>query len=150
MSLPGSAVVTQLMGQGLIDETASAFAAGCPVAVKGHPAHPGTGELVARASRAAVCACGLPEGVFSHIPGSRNALGAALVSDPHITAVGFTGSRAGDLHVHFFGTATLSFSDGAEPRPGDIFEVLADAFVLPLVNPLACGEADRLVEVVPL
>lgn len=78
-------------------DTASAFAAGCPVVVKGHPAHPGTGELVARALRAAVSACGLPEGVFSYIPGSGNALGAALVADPRITAVGFTGSRAGGL-----------------------------------------------------
>lgn len=55
--------------------------------------------------------------------------------------------RPGDLHVHFFGTATLSFSDGIETCPGDIFEVSADAFVLPLVNPLASGAVDSLVEV---
>ena len=78
-------------------DTASAFAAGCPVVVKGHPAHPGTGELVARAVRSAVQACGLPEGVFSFLPGGSNALGAALVADPRIKAVGFTGSRAGGL-----------------------------------------------------
>jgi alpha-ketoglutaric semialdehyde dehydrogenase len=78
-------------------DTASAFAAGCPVVVKGHPAHPATGELVARAVRSAVQACGLPEGVFSYLPGRSNELGAALVADPRIKAVGFTGSRSGGL-----------------------------------------------------
>jgi len=78
-------------------DTASAFAAGCPVVVKGHPAHPGTGELVARAVQAAVTSCGLHEGVFSYLPGPSNELGGALVADPRIKAVGFTGSRAGGL-----------------------------------------------------
>ncbi|MCJ2048604.1 aldehyde dehydrogenase (NADP(+)) [Methylobacterium sp. J-070] len=78
-------------------DTASALAAGCPVVVKGHPAHPGTGELVARAVRAAVAACGLHEGVFSYLPGPSTALGTALVADPRIKAVGFTGSRGGGL-----------------------------------------------------
>jgi NADP-dependent aldehyde dehydrogenase len=78
-------------------DTASALAAGCPVVVKGHPAHPGTGELVARAVQQAVKACGLPEGVFSYLPGPSIALGGALVADPRIKAVGFTGSRAGGL-----------------------------------------------------
>ncbi|MDM7955206.1 aldehyde dehydrogenase (NADP(+)) [Blastomonas sp.] len=78
-------------------DTASALAAGCPVVVKGHPAHPGTGELVARAIQRAVAACNLPAGTFSYLPGETNALGAALVSDPRIKAVGFTGSRGGGL-----------------------------------------------------
>lgn len=78
-------------------DTASAFAAGCPVVVKGHPAHPGTGELVARAVRAAAAARRLPAGVFAYLPGTTHALGAALVGDPRIKAVGFTGSRAGGL-----------------------------------------------------
>lgn len=78
-------------------DTAAAFAAGCPVVVKGHPAHPGTGELVARAVRAAAQAAGLHEGVYSYLPGSTHALGAALVADPRIKAVGFTGSRVGGL-----------------------------------------------------
>ena len=46
--------------------------------------------------------------------------------------------RPGDVHVHFFGTATLSFSDNVRTQPGDIFEIEADAFALPLRNPLAC------------
>ena len=56
-------------------DTASALAAGCPVVVKGHPSHPGTGELVAREVRAAVADAGLPEGTFAHLlpPGSRSA-----------------------------------------------------------------------------
>lgn len=78
-------------------DTASALAAGCPVIVKGHPAHPGTSELVGRAIRAAVAKSGLPEGVFSLVTGTSNALGSALVADPRIMAVGFTGSRAGGL-----------------------------------------------------
>ncbi|WP_254556908.1 aldehyde dehydrogenase family protein, partial [Salmonella enterica] len=72
-------------------------AAGCPVVVKGHPAHPGTGELVARAIAQAVKDSGLPAGVFSYLPGETNELGAALVRDPRIQAVGFTGSRGGGL-----------------------------------------------------
>ncbi|HLZ79505.1 MAG TPA: aldehyde dehydrogenase (NADP(+)) [Sphingomonas sp.] len=78
-------------------DTASALAAGCPVVVKGHPAHPGTGELVGRAIRDAVKACELPDGVFALLQGASNALGGALVADPRIKAVGFTGSRGGGM-----------------------------------------------------
>ena len=78
-------------------DTASALAAGCPVVVKGHPAHPGTGELVARAIRAAIAKLQLPAGIFSYLPGTTNDLGGALVADPRIKAVGFTGSRGGGL-----------------------------------------------------
>jgi NADP-dependent aldehyde dehydrogenase len=78
-------------------DTASALAAGCPVVVKGHPAHPITGSLVAAAITKAVADAGLPAGVFGHLVGPSNELGAALVQDPRIMAVGFTGSRAGGL-----------------------------------------------------
>jgi NADP-dependent aldehyde dehydrogenase len=78
-------------------DTASALAAGCPVVVKGHPAHPITGSLVAAAITKAVRDAGLPAGVFGHLVGPSNELGAALVQDPRIMAVGFTGSRAGGL-----------------------------------------------------
>ncbi|MEH6691254.1 MAG: AraD1 family protein [Pseudorhizobium pelagicum] len=44
--------------------------------------------------------------------------------------------RPGDLHVHFFGTATLSFSEGVKTEPGDVFEIAAEPFKLPLVNTL--------------
>jgi NADP-dependent aldehyde dehydrogenase len=78
-------------------DTASALAAGCPVVVKAHPAHPGTSELVGRAIREAAAQCGMPEGVFSLLFGVGNWLGGALVADPRIKAVGFTGSRGGGL-----------------------------------------------------
>lgn len=78
-------------------DTASALAAGCPVVVKGHPAHPGTAELVASAITRAAQKTGMPEGVFSMVAGPANELGEALVRDPRITAVGFTGSRGGGL-----------------------------------------------------
>ena len=78
-------------------DTASALAAGCPVMVKAHPAHPGTSALIGRAIQDAVKSSGLPDGVFSLLFGIGNALGAALVADPQIKAVGFTGSRQGGL-----------------------------------------------------
>src|SRR5512138_3110076 len=78
-------------------DTAAALAAGCPVIVKGHSAHPGTSDLVAQAVTAAVKACDLPPGVFSLLNGNSRALGAALVAHPRVKAVGFTGSRAGGL-----------------------------------------------------
>ncbi|MFB0612921.1 aldehyde dehydrogenase (NADP(+)) [Aurantiacibacter poecillastricola] len=78
-------------------DTASAFAAGCCVVVKGHPAHPGTSELVAQALTEAVAESGLPAGTFSLLNGTENSLGEALVKDPRIAAVGFTGSRGGGL-----------------------------------------------------
>jgi hypothetical protein len=55
--------------------------------------------------------------------------------------------RPGSLHVHFFGTATASFADGIEPRPGDVFEIEADAFRLPLRNGLARSKDEGAVAV---
>jgi 2,5-dioxopentanoate dehydrogenase len=94
-------------------DSAAALAAGCPVVVKGHPAHPGTGELVARAVREAVAKCGLPAGTFSYLPGTTHALGAALVADPRIRAVGFTGSRVGGL--------ALAHIAASRPEPIPVF-----------------------------
>jgi NADP-dependent aldehyde dehydrogenase len=77
-------------------DTASALAAGCPVVVKAHPAHPATSELAARAVIAAARASGMPAGVFSLLHSSRHDIARALVQHPHVKAVGFTGSlRAG-------------------------------------------------------
>jgi 2,5-dioxopentanoate dehydrogenase len=76
-------------------DTASALAAGCTVVVKGHPAHPGTGEIVAQAIDAAIKACGLPAGVFSLVQSNGREAGEALVKHPLIRAVGFTGSLGG-------------------------------------------------------
>ena len=76
-------------------DTASALAAGCPVVVKGHEAHPGTGQIVAEAIHAAIVGQGLDAGVFSMIHGGSRETGRALVEHPLIRAVGFTGSLGG-------------------------------------------------------
>jgi len=76
-------------------DTASALAAGCPVIVKGHAAHPGTGELVAQAVDAARIALDLHPGVFSFIQSGNREAGQALVQHPLVKAVGFTGSLTG-------------------------------------------------------
>lgn len=76
-------------------DTASALAAGCPVVVKGHPAHPGTSELVAEAFHAAIARTGMPEGVFALVHGDTHETGMALVNHPLIRAIGFTGSYRG-------------------------------------------------------
>jgi alpha-ketoglutaric semialdehyde dehydrogenase len=93
-------------------DTASALAAGCPVIVKGHPAHPGTGEL---AIQAAVASCGLPDGGFSLLLGAIET-GSALVADPRITAVGFTGSRGGGMALVRIAAARLEPIPGLTPR----------------------------------
>src|SRR5262245_57668197 len=91
--------------------TASARAAGGPVIVKGHSAHPGTSDLVAQAMTAAVRACNLPAGVFALLNGSSRSLGQSLVAHPYVRAVGFTGSRSG-------GTALMKVaSERREPIP---------------------------------
>ncbi|HJS51134.1 MAG TPA: aldehyde dehydrogenase (NADP(+)) [Pyrinomonadaceae bacterium] len=76
-------------------DTASALAAGCPVIVNGHTAHPGTAEFVGMAVSNAVKECGMPEGTFSLLFSSGYEIGQALVKHPAIKAVGFTGSRKG-------------------------------------------------------
>ncbi|MEM7302853.1 MAG: aldehyde dehydrogenase (NADP(+)) [Pseudomonadota bacterium] len=76
-------------------DTAAALAAGCPVVVKGHPAHPGTSELVAKAIDKAMKACGVHAGVFSLVQANNLEVGTRLVQHPLIRAVGFTGSLAG-------------------------------------------------------
>lgn len=76
-------------------DTASAFAAGCPVIVKAHPAHAETSELVANCIEKAVKKCNMPKGIFTHIHGSDFKAGELLVTHPLVKAVGFTGSFTG-------------------------------------------------------
>jgi alpha-ketoglutaric semialdehyde dehydrogenase len=76
-------------------DTASALAAGCTVVVKGHPAHPGTSQLIAEAIIRAAQATNMPEGVFALVHGESTAVGMALVEHPLIKAIGFTGSYRG-------------------------------------------------------
>lgn len=76
-------------------DTVSALAAGCPVIVKSHPMHAGTGELVASAIINAAEKTGMPNGVFSNLNSSGIEVGVKLVKHPQVKAVGFTGSIGG-------------------------------------------------------
>jgi NADP-dependent aldehyde dehydrogenase len=80
-------------------DTASALAAGCPVVVKGHPAHPATAELVGDAIARAAQETGMPPGVFSLIQSTRNEISLAVVKHPFVKAVAFTGSLRGGRAV---------------------------------------------------
>jgi 2,5-dioxopentanoate dehydrogenase len=103
-------------------DTAAALAAGSPVVVKAHPAHPGTSELVGQAIRSAVAAHQLHEGVFSLLFVRDNEVAADLVAHPAIRAVGFTGSRAAGL--------ALTAVAAARPRPIPVFAEMSS------VNPV--------------
>jgi len=76
-------------------DTASALAAGCPVVLKSHPMHAGTGELVASAIVKAALQTNMPNGVFSNLNSKGIEVGERLVKHPKIKAVGFTGSIKG-------------------------------------------------------
>ena len=107
-------------------DTAAALAAGCPVVVKGHSAHPGTSDIVAQAIQAAITVCVVHPGVFSQIQGGNRAVGQALVQHPLIQAVGFTGSLNG-------GRALFDLC-AARPKPIPFFGELGSVnpmFVLP-------------------
>jgi len=103
-------------------DTASALAAGNPVIVKAHPAHPGASEMVGGAIVRAVERCGLPAGVFSMLHGCGAEVGQALVRHPLLRAVGFTGSHG----------AGRALFDAANARP-DPIPVFAE---MSSVNPL--------------
>jgi 2,5-dioxopentanoate dehydrogenase len=107
-------------------DTAAAFAAGCPVIVKAHHAHPGTSELVGQVIARSVKECGLPAGVFALLYGAGSEIGAALVDHPRVKAVGFTGSLAG-------GKALMQRA-AARPEPIPCFMEMSSVnpvFVLP-------------------
>ncbi|MGO4584627.1 aldehyde dehydrogenase (NADP(+)) [Arthrobacter sp. 2RAF6] len=107
-------------------DTASAFAAGCPVIVKAHNAHPGTSELVGQAIVQAVRELGLHPGVFSLVYGAGASIGQALAAEPAIKAIGFTGSRAG-------GTALMRTA-AARPEPIPVYAEMSSinpVYVLP-------------------
>ncbi|MGB3812771.1 MAG: aldehyde dehydrogenase (NADP(+)) [Shinella sp.] len=107
-------------------DTAAALAAGCPVVVKGHSAHPGTGEIIAEAIEAAIRKTGVHPGVFSLIQGGNRQVGEAVVQHPLIKAVGFTGSLAG-------GRALFNLC-AARPEPIPFFGELGSVnpmFLLP-------------------
>ncbi len=94
-------------------DTAAALAAGCPVVVKAHSAHPGTSELVGRAVVEALKLSNLPAGVFALLTGSGHGIGDTLVRHPAIQAVGFTGSRSGGI--------ALMAAAAARPQPIPVY-----------------------------
>ncbi|MFT3746110.1 MAG: aldehyde dehydrogenase (NADP(+)) [Pyrinomonadaceae bacterium] len=107
-------------------DTASALAAGCPVIVIAHTAHPGTAELVGSAISKSVAECGMPEGVFSLLFSDGYEIGQALVKHPSIRAVGFTGSRRG-------GRALMDIA-AARPEPIPVYTEMSSVnptFFLP-------------------
>jgi len=81
-------------------DTACAFAAGCPVIIKAHPAHPQTSETVAIAILQAADKCKMPKGIFAHVHGTSFEVGKALVMHPLTKAVGFTGSFIGGKQLY--------------------------------------------------
>ena len=107
-------------------DTVSALAAGCPVVVKAHPAHPGTSELAAEAIRTAARATRMPDGVFGLVHGASPEVGITLVTHPAIRAAGFTGSlRAG---------RTLYDAAAMRPEPIPVFAEMGSSnpvFLLP-------------------
>jgi NADP-dependent aldehyde dehydrogenase len=107
-------------------DTASALAAGCPVVVKSHEAHPGTSDMVAEAILKAIKICGMPEGTFSLVHGNSKATGETLVKHPGIKAVGFTGSYDG-------GKAIFEYAK-VRPEPIPVFAEMGSinpVFILP-------------------
>jgi NADP-dependent aldehyde dehydrogenase len=107
-------------------DAAAALAAGNPVVLKAHPAHPGTAEIVAGAVRAAVEACGLPEGTFSLLYDDGIDVGRRLVAHRGIKGVAFTGSRAA-------GRALMDLA-AARPEPIPVFAEMSSVnpvFILP-------------------
>lgn len=84
-------------------DTACAFAAGCPVIVKAHPAHAETSEIVSKAIMTAAGKCKMPKGIFAHVHGASFEVGKALVTHPHTKAVGFTGSYLGGKQLFDWG-----------------------------------------------
>lgn len=74
-------------------DTASALAAGCPVIMKAHTAHPATAELIAQAILSAIAICDIDTGVFSLLQGENYGISTQIVTHPKIKAVGFTGSE---------------------------------------------------------
>lgn len=107
-------------------DTASALAAGCPVVVKAHRAHPGTGELVGSAIERAVAGAGFPAGIFSLIHGGGATVGITMVKHPAVTAVGFTGSREAGR--------ALFDAAAARPHPIPVFAEMSSlnpVFLLP-------------------
>lgn len=119
-------------------DTISALAAGNPVVVKAHPAHPGTSEIVARAIQAAIEAMGLPSGVFSLLHGKGVEVGMNMVRHPAAKAVGFTGSLQGGRAL--FDAAC------ARPEPIPVYAEMGSTNPLFILPGALRQDADKLAQ----
>jgi NADP-dependent aldehyde dehydrogenase len=117
-------------------DTASALAAGCPVVFKAHNAHPGTGELVGQAIVKAVADAGLHPGVFSLIYGPGSSIGQALVADPAIKAVGFTGSQSAGI--------ALMRTAAARPEPIPVYAEMSSLNPVFVFDGALSGSAEQI------
>jgi NADP-dependent aldehyde dehydrogenase len=115
-------------------DTAAALAAGCPVLVKGHPGHPATSELVARAITEAVAKLELPAGIFSLVHGRGVEVGGGLAKHPAVQAVAFTGSLRG-------GRALFDMA-AARPQPIPVYAEMGSVNPV-LLLPGALSERGR-------
>lgn len=109
------------------NDTVAAFAVGCPVVIKSHPGHPGTCELLGRITASVISELGFSPGIFSLVHGRTPSTAVRLVENPHIAAVGFTGSP----------TAGRALADAAarRERPIPVFAELGST------NPVFVTEA---------
>ncbi|MBX7443786.1 MULTISPECIES: aldehyde dehydrogenase (NADP(+)) [unclassified Arthrobacter] len=119
-------------------DTASALAAGCPVVFKAHNAHPGTSELVGQAITKAVRDHGLHPGVFSLIYGPGSSIGQALVADPAIKAVGFTGSQSAGI--------ALMRTAAARPEPIPVYAEMSSLNPVFVFEGALKGDIDALAQ----
>ena len=117
-------------------DTASAFAAGCPVIVMAHHAHTGTAEIMGGLVADAVRASGLPEGTFSMLMGSGRVVGQQLARHPAIRAIGFTGSRAG-------GRALMDTA-AARPVPIPVYAEMSSVNPVVLLEGAIASRADAI------
>ncbi len=107
-------------------DTASALAAGCPVIVKVHSAHPATGELVGSAIQRAAQQTNMPDGVFSMLHGDGSVVGMQLAKNKHVKAIGLTGS--------FQAGKALFDAAASRPEPIPVYAEMGSTnpvFVLP-------------------
>jgi 2,5-dioxopentanoate dehydrogenase len=119
-------------------DTASALAAGCPVVFKAHNAHPGTSELVGQAITKAVKDNGLHPGIFSLVYGPGASIGQALVADPAIKAVGFTGSQSAGV--------ALMRTAAARPEPIPVYAEMSSLNPVFVFDGALKGDIDALAQ----
>ncbi len=118
-------------------DTASALAAGCPVIAKGHPSHPATSEMVAKAIHTALKKCHFPEGFFSLVQGASISVGQTLIQHSALAAVGFTGSLRGGRAI--FDAAA------ARPKPIPVYAEMGSINPMVILPDAIATRGDALV-----